>query len=97
MANEEGIKGAKVKFKKVVEKEPWNVFAEQGDIKTSEVTVKAADVAVIAKAYHKFGEDQSPILGSCISCGRRFKKPSQKNIDEGASALIGVGRGHNRE
>jgi hypothetical protein len=94
MANEEKKKdeGAQITFKEVKIIQPWDKFAEQGDIKTLD-TIKIADVAAVAKAYHKFVEEQSPILGSCISCGRRFKKQSKKDIDEGTSALIGIGRG----
>lgn len=63
-----------IKFKEVIEIEPWDKFAdENGDVKTSEVTIDAADAVVVAKAYHEWLEKQNPKVGACILCERKFK------------------------
>ena len=81
MDKEQGSKkgseeGAKIKFKEVTYKEPWDVFAEQGSGARDGVSKK--DAAHIAKAYHKFAEEKRVILGACVVCGSRVRKSSKE-------------------
>jgi len=62
---------AKVKFKQVTEREPWDVFAEKGTGARDGLTKEMA--IYVAKAYHQFCEKHNPEIGACLLCGQKFK------------------------
>lgn len=63
---------AKIRFKQVTEREPWDVFAEEYKPKVSKADLDA--VANLAREYHIFLDRNNPELGACLVCGRKFKR-----------------------